>query len=285
VLHCAFHWSEDGLCLGAAMTDTTGEMLETFSALFPGVGQQNAPDNEGKARDAASRGMIAKLWASVEEWLRRCYKAKARVVIASLGVCVPKDLEDWREILESAKVGSEGSPCGEAHVVQVAVLRALQLLSTEVGSGGALSVDTWPFPPQRVNNVEMSSALASPSPSFLLRSQHRFCFPPFLSPPTIPRATCVVVSAPTRDEEETCSPGLDTAGLWPTLLEMSLHFSVPQAKQEGANSDKDLIAQISKEYHALSWATAHPCFPMRQSVLPLHIIVAKRVALAASAVV
>ncbi|KAJ1484951.1 hypothetical protein T484DRAFT_1946601 [Baffinella frigidus] len=213
-------------------------MLETFSALFPGVGQQNAPDNEGKARDAASRGMIAKLWASVEEWLRRCYKAKARVVIASLGVCVPKDLEDWREILESAKV---------------AVLRALQLLSTEVGSGGALSVDTWPFPPQRVNNVQTA-----------------FCFPPFLSPPTIPRATGVVVSAPTRDEEETCSPGLDTAGLWPTLLEMSLHFSVPQ---------------ISKEYHALSWATAHPCFPMRQSVLPLHIIVAKRVALAASAVV
>ena len=24
VLHSAFHWSEDGLCLGAAMTDTTG---------------------------------------------------------------------------------------------------------------------------------------------------------------------------------------------------------------------------------------------------------------------
>jgi len=38
-----FHWSEDGLCLGAAVTDATGEMLETFSALFPGVGHGQVP--------------------------------------------------------------------------------------------------------------------------------------------------------------------------------------------------------------------------------------------------
>ena len=37
MLQCSYVWSDDGLCLGAAVTDSTGEMLETFTALFPGV--------------------------------------------------------------------------------------------------------------------------------------------------------------------------------------------------------------------------------------------------------
>ena len=37
MLHCGYAWSDDGLCLGAAVTDCTGEMLETFTALFGGT--------------------------------------------------------------------------------------------------------------------------------------------------------------------------------------------------------------------------------------------------------
>jgi len=94
-------------------------------------------------------------------------------------------VDDWRSILEGARVGSEGSPCAEAHVTQLAVLRSLQLLSAadpasasahnDPASASAHNgvVDAWPALPERVHSAHMGAALLAPRPSFLLRTPHR----------------------------------------------------------------------------------------------------------------
>eukprot|EP00960_Hanusia_phi_P076245 768536-Hanusia_phi.AAC.5 len=129
VLHCCYSWSDDGLCLGAAITDSTGETLETFSALFGNVSNVNWEPDE-RVREATCKTMIGKLWASIEEWVKRNYRCSVRLMIGALGAAVPRDIEDWKEILENAGCGRPGSCCCEAIVLQVAVLRSLQLLST-----------------------------------------------------------------------------------------------------------------------------------------------------------
>jgi hypothetical protein len=139
MLHCGYTWSDDGLCLGAAITDSTGEMLETFTALFGGtLGHSLAEARMGaavagaeSARDGAWRSMLQRLWNSIYEWICVSYTRPVRLVVGVLGggMDLAKDLQRWRAILEKARCGAPGVMCCELMFVELGVVRSLQLLS------------------------------------------------------------------------------------------------------------------------------------------------------------
>ena len=135
VLHCCYAWSDDGLCLGAAVTDVTGEMLETFTALYPG-----SPHSTSEARaigldagcEGAWRGMIQKLWNCLYEWMRLSDDTRpVRLVIGFMasGLDVARDISYWKTVLDKTKCGAGDTVCCEVIYVQLGVVRALQLLS------------------------------------------------------------------------------------------------------------------------------------------------------------
>ena len=135
MLHCGYTWSDDGLCLGAAITDTTGEMLETFTALFGGTQAEarigGAVAGAESARDGAWRSMLQRLWNSIYEWICVSYDRPVRLVVGVLGggMDLAKDLQRWRAILDKARCGAPGVMCCELMFVELGVVRSLQLLS------------------------------------------------------------------------------------------------------------------------------------------------------------
>jgi len=131
MLHCCYAWSDDGLCLGAAVTDSTGQMLETFTSFFaPSEVRTGAPASE-PPRHATWRFMMQRLWNSIYDWMRMCYARPVRLVIGSLGAGpdVARDVATWRAILEKARCGAGDHVCCEALLLGMGVLRSLQLLS------------------------------------------------------------------------------------------------------------------------------------------------------------
>jgi len=131
MLHCCYAWSDDGLCLGAAVTDSTGQMLETFTSFFaPSEVRTGAPASE-PPRHATWRLMMQRLWNSIYDWMRMCYARPVRLVIGSLGAGpdVARDVATWRAILEKARCGAGDPVCCEALLLGMGVLRSLQLLS------------------------------------------------------------------------------------------------------------------------------------------------------------
>lgn len=129
VLHCCYVWSNDGLCLGAAVTDVTGEMLETFTALY-NPAEARATGLEA-GHDVAWRSMIQKLWNCLYEWMRISDHRPVRLVIASLGssLDLARDIMYWNAVLEKTRCGAGDPNCCEVAFVQLGVLRSLQLLS------------------------------------------------------------------------------------------------------------------------------------------------------------
>ena len=272
VLHCCYVWSDDGLCLGAALTDGTGEMLETFSSLFSGTHSQAAGSCEAK-RLAIYAGMLEQLWQCVHDWIGASFARPVRLVVGVLGagLDMPRDLANWRALLERARCGRAGSMVKEVAVVQLGVQHSLQLLSH---LGGALARETktheqaweaWPAPPE-----QMEAGGAGKEETWLLKCATPVSFPPAVPGLAAPLATAVLVtSCSPRDHE------LDARRLWPTMLDLSLHIHV-SAGEASASGHQAALAEVAREYHALSWATTQPSQSSRQSVLPLHFVTAKR---------
>jgi len=146
MLHCGYAWSDDGLCLGAAVTDCTGEMLETFTALFGGtLSHSHGEARMGSAgaesaRDSAWRWMLQRLWNSIYEWICVSYSRPVRLVVGVLGggMDLARDLAHWRVILEKVRCGAPGAMCCEVMFVELGIVRSLQLLSRCERAGGAL---------------------------------------------------------------------------------------------------------------------------------------------------
>lgn len=217
----------------------------------------------------------------------------AALVLGAVGAHSTRDIEDWKEVLESAGCGSVDSCCIEVVVVHVAVLHSLQLLSTETPGVARwemnkTSFEGWPHPCAPVTALQLAqSTVLEPRASYLLRSRHRFSFPPAVPHLPLPLASAVVVTPATRDEDETLAPTAANRAAWPVILDVSLLLCITGIRSSKSLDERhhELIAQVGRAYHNLSWASTHPCFPLRQSVLPFHFLVARRIAMAAAAVV
>jgi hypothetical protein len=294
MLHCCYVWADDGLCLGAAITDTTGEMLETFSALYAGSA------GAGGGEESAWRRMLQRLWDCLENWIRVSYSANnpVRLVIGILGspVDMARDLKHWQPMIEKARCGAPDTILCEAMVVQLGVVRSLQLLSSPSHDVRrdkmyAGTYDTWPLKadaPVTVSNPT-SPASTGLDASWLFKCNKPFSFPPATPGLALPLASAVLLTPSTREEglrteKEASEAHARDSSLWPTVLDVSLHLHLPlNPAGTGAAADPSIrhqaaVAEVARAYSLLSWATAHPSYSTRQSALPIHFLVAKRLA-------
>eukprot|EP01114_Cavostelium_apophysatum_P018482 TRINITY_DN5722_c0_g1_i1.p1 TRINITY_DN5722_c0_g1~~TRINITY_DN5722_c0_g1_i1.p1 ORF type:complete len:1451 (+),score=370.80 TRINITY_DN5722_c0_g1_i1:123-4475(+) len=244
VLHCSYLFSDDNRYAVAAITDDRGEMLDTLTS----------PVNhkEPKPFNAAFK----KFWNHCRLMTAQM-SIQWRVVIGKLGFISNAELTEWKQLigesLDKVLLTPQSQYSG-VHIVSICYDRNMQVFDlfrqqSEVSAENSGEGDSFAFfPPQQIiylDNRMKDQCVQTLGSSFIV------------TPPALPYNS--------SQSGSTWSSGVK--------LLVNLYFT-NYAKE----SIEQTLRTITVQFHALSWLSSSPLWPTRESTLPFHFAVAKRLA-------
>lgn len=239
IAHFAYMPSDDGRWIASAMTDAYGEILETFLKQYTTNGAQL----EVVLRDV------------LDAWCARLSMTKHsgwEVVITRYGVLTAQEEAAWRKVLEAARTKSLSA------VTSYVCLCSLRMAPE-------LQVDL-----DQQQQMLLQRGHFGDAPSFVVPLKAPVCSEVDLCDVAKATAQAVVVSP---------APDIFCASKRPVSFSVLTHVGVNVAGGVCKwDNHMKLCLCVAKRLNALSWLNASPAAPFRKSVLPFHVVIAKRLA-------
>lgn len=252
IAHFAYAISDDGKWIASTMTDAYGEILETFLKLNK---QNNTSTSTSSSGNSNGNQLESTLNTVLNLWRLRLLMTKHKgweIVITKYGILTAAEKSAWEKVLGSARLGKLSEV---ADYVCVCSLRMLPDLQVEV-------------PHEFLQNRPQSNL--GDAPSFVVPLKAPICSEVDFCGAAEATAQAVVISPAPDIFFRTKQPVS-----YSVLTHVGINISGGMCKWD--NHSK-LCVCVAKRMNALSWLNISPSAPLRKSVLPFHVVIAKRLA-------